>query len=432
MAFHNSILSNVYNYYQADLSPKSTSRFDAHKRADLRSIYHSIRNIDKESPVYLIDRSVDLEKYVVHMKENAIQFRNVMDSLGYEDEETLFSKKTIVSSHPDIATVEYTGKEQVAEDFAPIELEVSSLASPQVNQGSFLPSFESAGLEGDYSFDITTGDSNYELQFSIAEGDTNYEIQSRLARLISGSGIGLNATVIQDDTKSALAVSSVSTGSSPDGQPLFHISDEDTSHKQGMVDYLGIREITQMPEWTTYTINGNAGSSPDNHLIAGRNLQVTLSALPTEPITISARPDMESVKENITAFQRSYNTFIQAASEYLHKQPRTGLLIGSMRKMTDSYLPGMKGLGISQDAAGMLQVSDEVLTSAIESGNADSALPALRNYAKASLHRISQVQLNPMDYVDKRMVAYKNPYKKHFANPYTTSAYSGMLFNSYM
>ena len=117
MAFHNSILSNVYNYYQADLSPKSTSRFDAHKRADLRSIYHSIRNIDKESPVYLIDRSADLEKYVVHMKENAIQFRNVMDSLGYEDEETLFSKKTIVSSHPDIATVEYTGKEQVAEDF---------------------------------------------------------------------------------------------------------------------------------------------------------------------------------------------------------------------------------------------------------------------------------------------------------------------------
>jgi hypothetical protein len=35
-----------------------------------------------------------------------------------------------------------------------------------------------------------------------------------------------------------------------------------------------------------------------------------------------------------------------------------------------------------------------------------------------------------MDYVDKKIVAYKNP-GHNFASPYITSAYSGMMFNSY-
>lgn len=432
MAYHTAILHNVYNYYQSNISPKPASRFDAHKRAELKNIYNSIVKLDKESPVYLIDRSVDLEKYCIHMKENAIRFRNTMESLGSSDEESLFSKRTFVSSQPESAEVDYCGSEQINDDFAPISLEVLSMAKPQVNHGDFLPSDGYTMMEGDYSFDITTDDSNYELQFSVSENDTNYDIQSRLARLISGAGIGLNASVATEGNRTALVVSSNSTGSNSEGNALFMISDEETSHTKGMVDYLGIRDITHFPEWTKYLANGVPGESPDQHIALSKDLQVTLKYFPSEPITISTRPDMESLKENITAFQSSYNNFVDAAAEYLHKQPRTSLLLGSMKKMAANFVPQMEALGITQDIQGKLQVSDEALSASLKTGNVDSSLTALRSFAKSSMHKISQVQLNPMDYVDKRMVAYKNPYRGHFANPYTTSAYSGMLFNSYM
>ena len=39
-----------------------------------------------------------------------------------------------------------------------------------------------------------------------------------------------------------------------------------------------------------------------------------------------------------------------------------------------------------------------------------------------------QVSIDPMNYVDKKIVAYKNP-GKSFYSPYVTSNYSGMLFN---
>ena len=40
------------------------------------------------------------------------------------------------------------------------------------------------------------------------------------------------------------------------------------------------------------------------------------------------------------------------------------------------------------------------------------------------------ISLNPMKYVNKTVVAYKNP-GHNFANPYVTSNYSGMMFNYY-
>ncbi len=42
-SINNAALSNVYNFYQADLLPRSSSnRFDSHKKKDLQDVYKSI------------------------------------------------------------------------------------------------------------------------------------------------------------------------------------------------------------------------------------------------------------------------------------------------------------------------------------------------------------------------------------------------------
>ena len=48
------------------------------------------------------------------------------------------------------------------------------------------------------------------------------------------------------------------------------------------------------------------------------------------------------------------------------------------------------------------------------------------------LRKSNQISINPMQYVDQTIVAYKNPNPgRNYANPYVSSAYSGMIFNGY-
>ena len=54
----------------------------------------------------------------------------------------------------------------------------------------------------------------------------------------------------------------------------------------------------------------------------------------------------------------------------------------------------------------------------------------LKNFSDMLLRKTNQVSLNPMEYVDRVMVAYKNP-GHSFVSPYSTSAYTGMMFNGY-
>ena len=61
----------------------------------------------------------------------------------------------------------------------------------------------------------------------------------------------------------------------------------------------------------------------------------------------------------------------------------------------------------------------------------DAAFRGIQNFGASLLRKTSQISLNPMEYVDKKIVAYKNPTHENFATPYITSEYSGMMFNSY-
>ena len=54
----------------------------------------------------------------------------------------------------------------------------------------------------------------------------------------------------------------------------------------------------------------------------------------------------------------------------------------------------------------------------------------IKDFTDSILRKTNQISLDPMEYVERTMVAYKNP-GHNFATPYMTSNYSGMLFNSY-
>ena len=77
-----------------------------------------------------------------------------------------------------------------------------------------------------------------------------------------------------------------------------------------------------------------------------------------------------------------------------------------------------------------VQLADQLRQTALQSQDLTETFGSLKNLSGMLLRKSDQVALNPMDYVRKTVVAYKNP-GHNYVSPYTTSAYSGMMFNSY-
>jgi flagellar hook-associated protein 2 len=436
MAYNNiNNLTNVYNFYMTTYAPKSSTPYDSHKKSELRSLYNSIIKMNKESPLYILDTSKDSQQFAVDMKENARELRNTIASLGGLDDEELLNKKVAYSSNNDIATASYIGNLSSPDDAPSYEIKVKQLASPQINQGNYLPGDGAVSLAPDtYSFDVAVEDLNYEFQFNIKATDTNSDVQNRLARLITNANIGISAQTITDEEgNSALKLQSNATGVKNDKPYLFRISDDKTSKTSGAVSYFGLDRIDTPSSNASVMVNDEEITSTSNHLTLDNIYSVQLNGVSSnddDTASIGLRTDVESLTENINTLVRGYNSFLQAVAEYSDNQPKSNRLFHEMSSVARVYSEGLTSIGLNLNLDGTLEVDDSTLKQRAMSDDAPEVFSSMKGFANSVLRKTNQVSLNPMNYVNNVIVAYKNP-GRNFATPYITSAYSGMMFNSY-
>ena len=160
------VLSTVYNHYLTAYAPKNTTRYDAHKKSELRNVYNSIVQLNKESPWYLPTTSKDTQQYAISLKENARNLHNTIASLGGLDDSELLSKKAAYSTNEDIASATYVGTYTPGMASPSFTLEVQELATSQENMGRFLDKGKVELPSGTYSFDVTINDMNYYFDVS--------------------------------------------------------------------------------------------------------------------------------------------------------------------------------------------------------------------------------------------------------------------------
>lgn len=428
------VMDTIYNNYLTTYTPKSISRFDTHKKSELRNIYNSIVKMNKESPWYLPTTSKETQQYAIDLKENARRLHNTIAQLGGLDENGLLDKKSAYSTDDDIASVTYIGSEQPKGVIPEFEIEVRSLASSQENLGLFLPSDEMIGLPADtYSFDIAINDMNYEFQFSVGENETNRELQERLVRLINNSDIGIKASIAESEGRTSLRLTSDASGLPNGKDKIFSVTDDRTSKISGMVEYFGIDYTSRKASDASFLINGDEHSSSSNHFTLGNLFEVQLKGISPEntPVKIGLKTDVESLTDNVVNLIGGYNDFIKAASSYVESQTRSKKLVKEVNGIANLYNDSMSRMGLSVREDGLIEIDKNQLTQiAAQSGNISRTFDYIKDFSSALLRKSNQVSLNPMDYVDRTMVAYKNP-GHNFANPYSTSAYSGMMFNGY-
>ena len=427
------ILNNIHNNYLTAYSPKSMTRYDAHKKSELRSVYNSIVKLNKESPWYLPSNSKDTQAYAIGLKENARQLRNTIASLGGLDDSELLSKKAAYSTNPDLVTANFVGDYKPGSASPTFTIEVKELATPQENMGRFLEKGK-IGLSADtYSFDVTINDMNYEFQFSIGETETNQEVQERLVRLINTSGVGLKSHMIESNNRTALVIQSESTGLSAGEKEIFRISDEHTSKAKGATAYLGLDYISHEATNASFLINGEQRSTTSNEFTVGHMFDVTLHGTNAvgETVTIGLKTDMESLTDNVMQLVGGYNQFIKATADYLDSQPKSKNAIKEMSNIASVYNSHFENMGVSIAEDGTMKVDAEAFGKSIADDQAvTDTFNTLKDFSNKLIQKSKDISLNPMNYVDRKIVAYKNP-GKSFVSPYNTSAYSGMMFNGY-
>ena len=426
----NAIIANVYNHYLTTYAPKSTTQYDAHKKSELRTICNSIVKMNKEAPWYLEVKNKDTQEYAVSLKENARFLHNTIASLGGLDADESLEQKIAYSSDEDIVSATYVGSNHTDGPPPTLNIQINALATGQENIGAYLTNDPIELPPDTYSFDVSINDLNYEFQFNINEGETNKTVQERLVRLINNSGIGIHAKLDEGDARSSIRLSSDSTGL-PDGKDLiFKISDEFTSMTQGTVDYFGLNYVFKQPSNSSFIINGEERSTSSNTFTVGNTFELEFKAVSPEDssVTIGLKTDVESLTDNINSLIGSYNSFVSAAAAYSETQSLSNRLVKEMGSIASSYIEEMENMGIHLQSDNTLSVDEDLLTESAQSASFSSS--TLKEFAASLARKSTQVSLDPMHYASRTIVAYKNP-GRNFASPYTPSAYSGMMFNSY-
>ncbi len=427
-------LQNVYNNYLTQYAPKTT-RYDSHKKDELRSVYKAILRQTKESPLFLPVSEEDAIQYAVSMKENARDLSNVIASLSNDRTLNLLDKKTAFSTDENVALAKYIGDDSSADDeeLPAFDIGVQRLATNQVNFGKYIND-GAMTLEPDtYSFDIHIGDTDYEFQFNVEPGDTNKDMEDKLARLINRSNIGVTASVESDGQgRSALKVVSNATGRPSGKDTLFNISDENTSKRAGAVEYFGLGEVTLAPANAEFTLNGNAHDAFSNSFTIDKAYEITLTGVsePGQSAHIGLKPDVDSLISNVGSLVEGYNRFITNAMSYSETYGHSNKFRNEMIGIQNVYRNELDAIGLSFNDDGTIAIDEKYLKAAAVEKDHDETLKPITDFTSEMLLEARKISLNPMNYTNRIVVEYKNP-GHNFANPYITSMYSGMMFSSY-
>lgn len=434
MATNIAALNTVYNHFMTTYAPEGTNtKYDTHKKSELRGVYNSIVKMNKDAPLFLLDTSPKTQEFAVSLKEGARSLKNVISSVSPDDSSDLLSQKTVSSSDESVVSAAYIGESSEGMDVSPFEIEVKNLASNQENTGRFLPENEMGLAPGTYSFDVNSRDTDYEFQFNINDGDTNRAIQEKLARLITKSNIGIQASTVSDGNGN-LAIKLVSDDSGlREGSDLqFRITDDKTSKLHGTVEYFGLDNVNESPSNSLFILNGEERSTQSNKFTIDKTFEITLKGISEEdkPVQIGLKTDVESLTDNISYLIEGYNSFINKAAAYLDSQPYSGRLMREMGSISSVYGRGLSDIGISIKEDGTIDLDKDILSNTARAEDALQKFESIKNFTGSVLDKVNKVALNPMEYTQKTIVAYKNP-GKSFVSPYVTSNYSGMMFSSY-
>lgn len=431
------MINSVYNYYAAQYGHREYSKYDTHSKAQLKSTFGRLQKINSQTPSYRIDFSDAALKYAIDLKENARELSQIADELSDESTDSITYKRSATSSSPQVIDAEYIG-DSCVQDYEPLEVTVSQLACPQTNTGNFLQPNSKPFAAGEYSFDLQVQDLTYQFEFGVNATDTVTDTQQKIARLINQADIGLNAQLLTDGLgNSAISITSDATGIRGISPTIFHIQSQNSSDASDsnteLVSTLGLDRVTQYPANAVYSVNGTTATSVSNEVTIDNNYVLTFfDTTGKAPVTISMNTDTDAIADSIGELIGGYNNLISVtandANEHFEGNEKLKKDFAGIAK-SYNHLLNENGLSVTDN--GTIAVDRDAIISAADNGTLGDIFSGLNAFKQAVQKKAEDISLNPMDYVNNKIIAYKNPLRPT-NDPYNLSAYTGMIFDGYL
>lgn len=432
-------IDSAYMYYLSTYGNHKVSRYDTHKKSELRNTYNRMMKLNKNLPLYKLASSKDVKKFAIDIKESARNVQNVIASLTDETNSARgsFETKIASSSQPDVVNVEYVGDPNASttNSDADFSLVVNALAKPQINQGNFLPDQGRVFSSGSYSFNLNTTGGSYEFQFNVTDSDTNISTLKKIEKLVNHSSIGLEANVIsKENGTSALEIRSEQTGLADNETYLFSIYPDQTKESEYVIETLGIEHVTQEAANSSFTLNNEDHSSYSNTFTVNNQFELTLRGISQNNTTvhIGFKTDTEAVVDNVERLVSSYNSILDTANQYLDSQKNSAKLYKDIQSASARYKTALSSIGLNSNEDGYLMIDQDLLSKSITGSDSDQNFELLNKFKNTLHDKVNSASLNPLSYVDKLLISYKNNNdSKNFVNPYVVSVYSGLLLDRY-
>lgn len=426
------MISSVYSYYLSQYGNKSNSKYDSHTRTQLKNTYSKVVKINSQTPVYKLDLSTAAQKYAIDLKEHARALENITEDLSDGADGTMTFKKSAVSSNASAVNASYITNFGAASDDESFDINVKQLACSQLNTGNYLQPRSKHIKPGEYSFDLSINDVIYEFQFKVDNSETTNNIQNKIARLINRSNIGLTANIKEDNLgNTAINIESEATGINGTTPVIFSIKSDDASN-QPLIDTLGLDRVTQYPANAIFDVDGDERSSMSNSITINKAYDVKLSKVTEEPVTISLKADADSIVESLNELVAGYNNLISVTNDENNNHFQgTEKLQNEIASIARSYKKQLADSGLSLNKDGTISADKEVIINADNKDALSHIYESLNSFKNSIKEKAENIALNPMDYVNNKIIAYKNPLRS-FPDPYNLSAYTGMMFNGYI
>jgi flagellar hook-associated protein 2 len=331
-----------------------------------------------------------------------------------------FRKKVAISSDEDTVTVDYVGDGTEKNNASQFEIQINRLASPQVNTGNYMKNNALSFIPGAYSFDLNVGSMEYEFQYNVNEGDTNRAVMDKLAKVINSANLGIDAAVLENENdESALSLTSVHTGLWENETSLFSVKPSGDADSIGAMDLLGIHHITEPAQNSDFLLNGIANSSHSNTFTINQAFELTLKKTTPEesPAAIGFKTNTDAVADNIQKLADAYDGILTVAENNSKAGAGQGRrLLSDMSSVALKRSGSLGEIGLMVADNGSITIDRELLSEAITPERAEDTFERLAEFRDAIGQKAYNASVNPMKYVDKVIVEYKDP-KHTFLTP---------------
>ena len=201
---------------------------------------------------------------------------------------------------------------------------------------------------------------------------------------------------------------------------------------QTILDTLGLDRVTQYPSNAIFDVDGDERSSMSNSITINKAYDVKLSKVTEEPVTISLKADADSIVESLNELVAGYNNLISVTNDENNNHFQgTEKLQNEIASIARSYKKQLADSGLSLNKDGTISADKEVIINADNKDALSHIYESLNSFKNSIKEKAENIALNPMDYVNNKIIAYKNPLRS-FPDPYNLSAYTGMMFNGYI